>query len=158
MNHTITLTVNGLQHQLKVESGERLLDVLRERLGLIGTKEGCGSGDCGACTVIMDDRPVTACMVLAVAADGAHIRTIEGMEKDGQLHPLQQVFIDQGAVQCGFCTPGMIMAADALLTQNPAPGTEEIKQALAGNMCRCTGYTRIIAAVETAAQRMRNDD
>jgi len=153
---TITLNVNGVQRQLEVTPQERLLDVLRDRLGLLGVKEGCGSGDCGACTVLMNNRPVTSCMVLAATADGAEILTIEGLEKDGELHPLQQAFIDEGAVQCGFCTPGMIISSLALLHETLDPTDEEIKQAIAGNLCRCTGYARIITAIRTAAERMRS--
>jgi aerobic carbon-monoxide dehydrogenase small subunit len=153
----IVLTVNGIQQELAVSPEERLLDVLRDRLGLVGTKEGCGSGDCGACTVLMDGRPVTSCMVLAAAVDGADILTIEGLEKNGELHPLQKAFIEEGAVQCGFCTPGMILSSLALLQENPDPGDEAIKRAIAGNLCRCTGYARIIAAIKTAAERMRSD-
>jgi len=153
----IVLTVNGIQQKLAVSPEERLLDVLRDRLGLVGTKEGCGSGDCGACTVLMDGRPVTSCMVLAAAADGADILTIEGLEKNGELHPLQKAFIEEGAVQCGFCTPGMILSSLALLQENPDPDDEAIKRAIAGNLCRCTGYARIFAAIKTAAERMRSD-
>ncbi len=153
---TITLNVNGVQRQLEVTPQDRLLDVLRDRMGLLGVKEGCGSGDCGACTVLMNNRPVTSCMVLAATADGAEILTIEGLEKDGELHPLQQAFIDEGAVQCGFCTPGMIISALALLHETLDPTDEEIKRAIAGNLCRCTGYARIFAAIRTAAERMRS--
>ncbi|MBN1266630.1 MAG: (2Fe-2S)-binding protein [Anaerolineales bacterium] len=153
----ITLTINGIVRTLAVLPEERLLDVLRDRLGLMGTKEGCGSGDCGACTVLMNGRPVTSCMVLAATVDQADILTIEGLEQDGKLHPLQQAFIDEGAVQCGFCTPGMILSSLALLQENPDPDEEAIKRAIAGNLCRCTGYARIFAAIKTAALRMRSD-
>jgi len=153
----ITLTVNSVRRELEIEPQERLLDVLRERLGLLGTKEGCGSGDCGACTVLMNGRAVTSCMVLAATADGADILTIEGLEHGGELHPLQQAFIEEGAVQCGFCTPGMILSAYALLEEIPDPSEDEVKRALAGNLCRCTGYSRIFAAVRAAAERMRTD-
>jgi len=152
MTHSIELVVNGKRHRLMVEPEELLVDVLRERLGLTGTKKGCGTGDCGACTVLMNGRAVNSCLVLAVAADGAEITTIEGLAADGELHPLQQAFVEHGAVQCGYCTPGMIMAAKALLDENPHPSEEDIRSALAGNICRCTGYARILAAVKAAAE------
>ena len=153
----IKLQVNGVEHDLDISPQERLLDVLRDRLGLLGTKEGCGSGDCGACTVLMNGRPVTSCMVLAATVDGADILTIEGLETNGELHPIQQAFIDEGAVQCGFCTPGMIISALALLQENPDPSDDDIRRAIAGNLCRCTGYARIFAAIRVAAERMRSD-
>lgn len=153
----IRLQVNGVEHDLDISPQERLLDVLRDRLGLLGTKEGCGSGDCGACTVLMNGRPVTSCMVLAATVDGAEILTIEGLETNGELHPIQQAFIDEGAVQCGFCTPGMIISALALLQENPDPSDDDIRRAIAGNLCRCTGYARIFAAIRVAAERMRSD-
>ncbi len=156
MKHAIELTINGKCYQIEVEPEERLLDVLRDRLGLIGAKEGCSTGDCGACTVLMNGQAVTSCMILAVAVDGADITTIEGLEKDGEIHPLQKAFIEEGAVQCGYCTPGMILSALALLKENPEPSDDEIRRALAGNLCRCTGYTRIIAAVKAGAERMKN--
>ena len=132
----IRLQVNGIEHDLEISPQERLLDVLRDRLGLLGTKEGCGSGDCGACTVLMNGRPVTSCMILAATVDGADILTIEGLEENGELHPIQQAFIDEGAVQCGFCTPGMIISALALLKENPDPSEDDIRRAIAGNLCR----------------------
>ncbi len=132
---------------------ERLLvDLLREELGLTGTKVSCGEGDCGACTVLVNGKPVTSCITLAVSVDGCEITTIEGLVEDGKLHPLQEAFMQQGAAQCGFCTPGMILSAKALLDKNPRPREDEIKQALAGNLCRCTGYASIIRAVHSAAQ------
>jgi carbon-monoxide dehydrogenase small subunit len=131
-----------------------LLAFLREQLKLTGTKEGCGNGQCGACTVIMDGKAVNSCLVLAVQADGARITTIEGVEGPDGLHPLQQAFIDEGAVQCGFCTPGMILSAKALLDENADPDEGEIKEALSGNLCRCTGYVKIIRAVKNAARRL----
>lgn len=158
MKHAIELTINGKCYQIEVEPEERLLDVLRNRLGLIGAKEGCSTGDCGACTVLMNGQAVTSCMILAVAVDGADITTIEGLEKDGEIHPLQKAFIEEGAVQCGYCTPGMILSALALLKENPEPSDDEIRRALAGNLCRCTGYTRIIAAVKAGAERMKNHE
>ena len=132
---------------------ERLLvDLLREELGLTGTKVSCGEGDCGACTVLVNGKPVTSCITLAVSVAACEISTIEGLVEDGKLHPLQEAFVEQGAAQCGFCTPGMILSAKALLDKNPRPREDEIKQALAGNLCRCTGYASIIRAVHSAAQ------
>ncbi|MDD5646006.1 MAG: (2Fe-2S)-binding protein [Candidatus Bipolaricaulis sp.] len=130
-----------------------LLEFLRDRLALTGSKEGCGIGECGACTVLLDGKPVTACLVLAVEADGLDVRTIEGEATDGQLSALQQSFVDAGAVQCGFCTPGMIMSARGLLLRNPHPSDEEIVEAIAGNLCRCTGYEAILRAIRAAAQQ-----
>lgn len=132
----------------------RLLDGLRDELGLTGTKEGCGTGDCGACSVILDGKLVTSCLVLAVAADGKSIETIEGLASPRELHPLQRTFMDFGGLQCGICTPGMIIAAKALLEENPDPSEAEIRRCLAGNLCRCTGYVKIIDAVQAAAKEM----
>jgi carbon-monoxide dehydrogenase small subunit len=129
-----------------------LLDVIREDLGLIGTKEGCGLGECGACTVIMDGKTVNSCLVLAIEADGKEITTIEGLTDGDKLHPVQQAFVDEGGLQCGFCTPGMIMSAKVLLDENPNPTDEEIKRGIAGNLCRCTGYTKIIKSIKTASK------
>lgn len=151
--HEIRCTVNGHAETAAVPSGLTLLELLRDRLYLTGTKEGCGIGECGACTVLMNGAPVTACLVLAVEADGAEIRTIEGEATDGVLSDLQKAFIDAGAVQCGFCTPGMIMSARALLDRQPNPTDEEIVEAIAGNLCRCTGYEGILDAVRLAADR-----
>ncbi len=150
----VSLTVNGDAHELAVRPYERLLDVLRDQLGLTGTKEGCGEGECGACTVIMDGAPVNACLVLAPQAQGADIVTIEGLADDGRLSLLQQNFVDFGAVQCGFCSPGMIMTAKALLDENPSPTEPEVRDALAGNLCRCTGYEKIVDAVLETARAM----
>ena len=149
----ITITVNGDRHELTVDPGDRLIDVLRDQLNLTGTKEGCGEGECGACTVLINGRAVCCCMLLAVEADGDDITTIEGLAKNGVLHPLQTAFIEHGAAQCGYCTPGMILAAKALLDENPKAGEAEIKQALAGNFCRCTGYASILKAVRAVAER-----
>jgi aerobic carbon-monoxide dehydrogenase small subunit len=155
----LSFSVNGRQYQLGVEAGERLLDVLRSRLGLLGTKEGCGIGECGACTVIMNGKKVNSCMVLAAQAQGAEVLTIEGLEQPGgQLHPLQEAFIEAGAVQCGFCTPGMIMSSYELLLARPQPTPGEIRRALSGNLCRCTGYRQIVDAVQLAARKMSGKD
>jgi aerobic-type carbon monoxide dehydrogenase small subunit (CoxS/CutS family) len=135
-----------------------LLEVIREKLELTGTKEACSLGECGACTVILDGKAVNSCLVLAVEAKGKEILTIEGLRQNGELHPLQKAFIDEGAVQCGFCTPGMILSAKALLDKNPDPDEDEIKEALAGNLCRCTGYVKIVKAVKTAASLILSQD
>jgi carbon-monoxide dehydrogenase small subunit len=150
----IKLTVNGTLYELGVQSWETLVEVIRDNLGLTGTKEGCGLGECGACTVIMDGKPVNSCLVLAVEADGKQITTIEGLA-DGKLHPLQEAFVEEGGMQCGFCTPGMIMSAKALLDENPDPDDDEIKRGIAGNICRCTGYAKIVASIKAAAKTMQ---
>ncbi len=147
----ITLTVNGRQLSLDVHSHHTLLEVLRDQVGLTGTKECCSEGECGACTMLLNGRGVTACLVLAAEADDAEVVTIEGVASGGRLDPLQQAFVDSGAVQCGFCIPGMIMAARYLLMSNPRPTVQEIKEGLAGNLCRCGSYSRIIEAVRSAA-------
>ena len=143
--------VNDKAYSLEVDPESRLLDVLREELGLTGAKEGCGKGECGACTVIMDDLAVNSCLVLASQARGKEILTVEGLAASGELDRMQQAFIDNGAIQCGFCTPGMLMSAKALLLREPNPTEEEIRTALAGNLCRCTGYVNIVNAVKDAA-------
>ena len=149
---SLVLTVNGKNHALDLAPHRSLLDVLREELGLTGTKKGCDAGDCGACTVLLDGAPVNACLVLAVQAGGQEITTIEGVSSsDGQLHPLQEAFIEHGAVQCGFCTPGAVLSLIALLRETPRPTRAEIQEALAGNLCRCTGYVQIIDAVQSVA-------
>lgn len=150
--HRITLTVNGEPEQVDVPSNLTLLGLLREKLALTGTKNGCSAGECGACTVLMNGEPVNSCMVLAVECDGAAIITVEGLAHDGQLDPVQQAIIDSGGVQCGFCTPGILITARALLDRNPQPSEEEICQALVGNLCRCTGYVRIIQGIQEAAR------
>jgi carbon-monoxide dehydrogenase small subunit len=147
----ITLTVNGHPCTAEVSPTLRLLDFLRDHLYLTGAKEGCGEGECGACTVLMDGRAVLSCLVLAFQADGREILTVEGLARSGLLDPLQQSFIDHGAIQCGYCTPGMLMSAKGLQMIHPAPSEQEIRTALSGNMCRCTGYVKIIAAVRAAA-------
>ncbi len=152
----ITLTVNGQKREVDVKPHTRLLDLLREDLGLTGTKEGCGKGECGACTVIMNNKVVASCLVLAPQADGAEIQTVEGLGGKEKLHPIQQSFIETGAVQCGFCIPGMIMSSKKLLDDNINPTKEEIKRGLSGNICRCTGYIKIIDAVEEASRKMKS--
>jgi len=150
----IELQVNGETYAVPVSPRDLLVDVLRKKLGLTGTKKGCGQGDCGACTVLVDGEPVLSCLTLAIACRGKKITTIEGLAENGRLHPLQQSFVDHGAIQCGFCTPGMILSAKALLDRNPAPTEGEIKRGLAGNLCRCTGYKKIVEAVGAAARAL----
>ena len=148
MKKLITLFVNNNKYEIAVAPNKTLTQVLREDLNLLGTKEGCGVGDCGACTVILGGRPVNSCLVLAVQADGSMITTIEGVAEGQKLHPVQQSFVDYGAVQCGFCTPGMVLSAKNLLEKNPHPTELEVREALSGNLCRCTGYQKIVEAVE----------
>jgi carbon-monoxide dehydrogenase small subunit len=154
----VKLIVNGEPIEVKVGPWVTLLEVIRDKLELTGTKEACSLGECGACTVILDGKAVNSCLVLAVEAQGKEILTIEGLRQKGELHPLQKAFIDEGAVQCGFCTPGMILSAKALLDKNPDPDEDEIKEALAGNLCRCTGYVKIVKAVKTAASLILSQD
>ncbi len=153
----ITTTVNQESTEFLCESQQTLLNVLRDELGLIGTKEGCGSGDCGACTVLLNNKPVCSCLVLAVEAEGQQIETIEGVASGDELHPIQQKILEHAALQCGICTPGIIIAAKALIEENPNPTEQEIRYWLAGNLCRCTGYDKIIRAVMDAAKVMRED-
>jgi carbon-monoxide dehydrogenase small subunit len=148
----INVTVNGQPQRLEVEAHETLLEMLRNRLGLTGTKKCCGEGECGACTVILDGRAVNSCIILAAEVDGGQVLTIEGLTENGNPGTLQQAFLDKGAVQCGFCTPGMIMAAHYLLMYNPQPTEQEIREGLSGNLCRCTGYGKIVEAVQAAAE------
>ncbi|MCF8008843.1 MAG: (2Fe-2S)-binding protein [Halanaerobiales bacterium] len=150
---TINLTVNKRKYQLNVKENEILLDVLRTKLNFTGTKEGCGEGECGACTIIMDDKAVTSCLILAVEADGSELETIEGQSIGEDISVIQEAFIEENAIQCGFCTPGMIISAKALLDRNPNPSEEEIDIALSGNICRCTGYYSIREAVKRAAEK-----
>jgi len=158
MSNEIEFTCNGNLTRATIEPHWTLLHLLREGLGFTGTKEGCGSGECGACTVIVDGLAVNACIYLAVEADGKNITTIEGLaDDDGTLHPLQQAFVDNGGIQCGFCTPGMLMSAKALLDDNPAPNEIQIKEALAGNICRCTGYVQIFDSVKAATGESREE-
>jgi carbon-monoxide dehydrogenase small subunit len=149
--HTITIHVNGEEEIVEVPAHWTLLQMLRYRMGLTGTKNGCAGGECGACTVMLDGEPVNACMVLGVECDGAELITVEGLAQDGQLDPVQQAIIEAGGVQCGFCTPGVLISARALLDRNPDPTESEIQEALVGNLCRCTGYVRIIEGVKQAA-------
>jgi aerobic-type carbon monoxide dehydrogenase small subunit (CoxS/CutS family) len=151
--YPLAMTVNGLSVTVEINADELLVDVLRDRLGLIGTKVGCNEGECGACTVIMDGNPVLSCLTPALRAQGRQIITIEGLNDGDTLHPLQQAFVAHGAVQCGYCIPGFIMSAKALLDVNPHPTREEIKEAIAGNLCRCTGYVKIIEAIEAVADQ-----
>jgi aerobic-type carbon monoxide dehydrogenase small subunit (CoxS/CutS family) len=153
----IMLEVNGEAYPVSVAPDELLVDVLREKLGLIGVKKGCGTGDCGACTVLMADRPVNSCLVLAVAAAGKPILTVEGLGHAGRLHRLQQSFIEHGAIQCGYCTPGFLITAKALLDENPHPTEAAVRAAIAGNLCRCTGYTTIVRAILAAGGQMEGD-
>ena len=155
MKKQIETTINGRRYSLQVEPRKTLLAMLRDQLQLTGTKEGCSTGDCGACTVLLDGRPVTSCLVLAVEADGRRITTIEGIARDGELHPVQQALLEKGGMQCGFCTPGFVLSSVALLDENPDPSEAEIRRALAGNFCRCTGYTKIVEAVQEAARKIR---
>lgn len=151
----ISLNVNGKDYNLEIDENIRLLDLLREELGLIGVKEGCSEGECGACSIIMDGEVVNSCLIMGFQANGSKIITIEGLEENGEIHPIQQAFIDVGAVQCGYCTPGMIMAVKALLDKNPEPTREEIREGISGNLCRCTGYNKIIDAAEKALIYMK---
>jgi aerobic carbon-monoxide dehydrogenase small subunit len=153
MKQQVTFTVNDEVHEIVVEPNELLVDVLRDRLDLTGTKVGCGTGDCGACTVIVDGKPVNSCLMLAVEANGKEILTIEGLAKNGKLHPLQEAFVEEGAIQCGFCTPGMVLSAKALLDRNPQPTEGEIRMEIAGNICRCTGYVKIVDAIWAASRK-----
>ena len=152
MEIEVNFTVNSKRHKIKTASHYTLLYVLREVLNLTGSKEGCGKGECGACTVLINGKPVNSCLILIPQVEGKEIETIEGLNQNGELHPLQKAFIQTGAVQCGFCTPGMILSAKALLDQNPKPGKEEIKKAISGNLCRCTGYAKITQAIQLAAK------
>jgi carbon-monoxide dehydrogenase small subunit len=154
-NHRITLMINGVTEQVDVTSNMTLLQMLRDRLAFTGTKNGCNAGECGACTVLLNGEPVNSCMVLAVECQGSQVVTVEGLVNDGVLDPVQQAIMDHGGVQCGFCTPGMLITARALLNRNPDPTEDEIREALVGNLCRCTGYLRIIESIQDAAERQR---
>lgn len=167
MRHEISLTVNGEPYDITVESHHTLLRVLREQLVLTGTKNGCSEGECGACTVLLDGQPVNSCLILSVEVDGHEVVTVEGLAENGHLAPIQRAMVELGGTQCGFCTPGILIAAHALLERKPNPSDREIREGLVGNLCRCTGYTRIVDAVREAARqrrrvnaerRMRNDE
>ena len=151
MKRLIELKVNGLMHEVAVEPQRTLLEVLRESLGYTGTKRACDTGDCGACTVIIDGRAVLSCLTLAVEVQGKDIVTIEGLATGDKLHPIQQAFVDHGAIQCGFCTPGLILSAKALLDENQTPTRQEVRKAISGNLCRCTGYAKVVEAIEAVA-------
>ncbi len=155
MEKSIKMTVNGKKYEIAVYPNQTLVDVLRERLGLTGTKVGCEMGDCGSCTVIMDGKAVNACLVLGAQADGREILTIEGLAEDDRLHPLQEAFVMEGAIQCGFCTPGMIMNGKALLDKSPDPDETAIREAISGVLCRCTGYRKIVQAIKSASEGAR---
>lgn len=154
MKQAIELDVNGEPHAALVDTRETLLDTLRYKLGHMGPKEGCGNGNCGACTVVLNGAVVNACLVFAVEAAGADVTTVEGVAAEGNLHPVQQAFIENGGLQCGFCTPGFIMSAKALLERNPNPSEAEIRLAISGNLCRCTGYDKIVRAIQAASQAL----
>jgi aerobic-type carbon monoxide dehydrogenase small subunit (CoxS/CutS family) len=153
--HKINVTINGGLEQVDVPSNMTLLSMLREKLAITGTKNGCAAGECGACTILMNGEPVNSCMVLAVEADGAELVTVEGLAREGELDVIQKTIIDKGGVQCGFCTPGILISAKALLARNPNPSEADIREALVGNLCRCTGYVRIIEAVQAAAGQQK---
>lgn len=155
MKKLITLIVNNKVHEVAIAPNRTLAQVLREDLGFLGTKIGCGIGDCGACTVILNGRPVNSCLVLAIQVSGSEVTTIEGVMDGPNLHPVQQAFVDHGAVQCGFCTPGMILSAKSLLEKNPRPTELQTREAISGNLCRCTGYQKIVEAIQAAAKTMK---
>jgi carbon-monoxide dehydrogenase small subunit len=152
MKSLIHMTINDKEYEVAVQPNQTLVDVLRYELRLTGTKKGCGTGDCGSCTVIMDGKPVNSCLVLAVQANGRKITTIEGLESEEGLHPVQKAFTEKGAIQCGFCSPGMILSSKSLLDRNPKPSEEEIRRAISGNLCRCTGYQKIVDAVKSVIE------
>lgn len=154
---TITLTINGTRKTLTIEPGEKLLDLLR-RERYMGVKIGCRTGDCGACAVLLNGRAINSCLVFAAKADGGEVVTVEGLERDGRLHPVQEAFLDEGGIQCGYCTPGMVISAVDLLSRNPNPTEDEIRQCLSGNLCRCTGYVKQIRAVRRAAAAMNGGE
>jgi carbon-monoxide dehydrogenase small subunit len=154
VNQKISITVNGVSHAMEVDPRLLLIDLLRDHLELTGTKFGCGHGDCGACTVLVDGKPANACLFLAVEVDGKKVTTIEGLAEGDRLHPVQQAFIDNGAMQCGFCIPGMILSAKALLDETPHPTEEQVRDGIAGNLCRCTGYAKIVQAILSVSKSL----
>ena len=154
MKQRMVFNINGQTYEDEIDVRRTLLEVLRENFGLTGTKKGCNEGECGACTVLLEGKPVTSCLVLAVEAQGKRIETIEGIANNGELHPLQQAFIEYGGFQCGFCTPGMLMSAKALLDENPKPTVNEVRRAISGNLCRCTGYQSIVNSIMAASKMM----
>jgi aerobic carbon-monoxide dehydrogenase small subunit len=153
----VSMRVNGIQVEREIPPDRLLIDFIREDLGLTGAKKACEEGECGACTIIMNGKSMVSCLIPAFKADGAEILTVEGMAGEAQLHPLQQAFLEEGAVQCGYCTPGMLLSAKALLDENPDPTVEEVKRGISGNLCRCTGYTKIIRAIQVASERIRKE-
>jgi aerobic carbon-monoxide dehydrogenase small subunit len=155
MKKNISITLNGKKTDLEVPSHRLLLDLLRDEIGLTGTKEGCGTGDCGACTVLLNGKPVNSCLIFSGELDGADVVTIEGLKIGPELHPVQRAFVQDGGVQCGYCTSGMLMMSKALLDENPDPSEEDIRFAISGNLCRCTGYAKIVKAVQDAARELR---
>ena len=157
MRQLIRLIVNGDPYEVMVKPSETLIQVLRNKLGLTGTKHACDTGKCGTCTVLLEGKPIRSCLMLAISARDREITTIEGLAKNGDLHPIQEAFIKHGAIQCGFCTPGMVMFTKAFLEENPKPQDEEIREALSGNICRCTGYVKVIEAIKAASEEMRPD-
>ncbi len=156
MKQRMQFNINGISYEDDVDVRRTLLEVLRENFGLMGTKKGCNEGECGACTVLIENKPVLSCLVLAVESQAKKIETVEGLAHDGELHPLQKAFLKHGSLQCGFCTPGMLMAAKGLLNENPHPTEPEVRQAIAGNLCRCTGYDTIVAAILEASQQLKD--
>lgn len=152
MKKLITLTINQKKYELAVSPNMALMDLLREELNLMGAKEGCGIGECGACTVLLNGKAVSSCIMLAVEADGCEIQTIEGLETESGLHAIQEAFVEKGAIQCGFCTPGMVLSAKGLLDENPNPSEQEIRTAISGNLCRCTGYQKIVEAIKSVSE------
>ncbi len=159
MKRQIQLKINGMDYDLLVSPNETLAQLLRgPQLNLTGTKQGCEIGDCGACTVLLNGKPVNSCLVLAIQADGGTVITVEGLARDGKLHPIQEAFVDNGAIQCGFCSPGMMLSAKALLDRNPSPTRQEIREAISGNLCRCTGYYKIVNAIEIAAEGLKKEE
>lgn len=156
MKQLMSFTINGETYEDEIDVRRTLLEILRENFGLTGTKKGCNEGECGTCTVLLDGKPVASCLVLAVEAQGKRIETVESLAQNGELHPLQQTFIEHGAFQCGFCTPGVLMAAKGLLDENPNPSEEEARKAIAGNLCRCTGYNKYVEAILDTATKISN--